>query len=175
MNEQEILTNEGNIIDEQNSNQHYIDAIKDLQANSVSKDRYNKLVEENKNLLNSLVNGEQLATANPSQQEVRTLKDIMNDQKACATRNDQCGYIKHALEFRDKLLEETGEDCFVSRGANVTPTEESYRNAQKVADIYKECLDYANGDSKAFINEVQRRMVDSPIANIRNTNQTYRR
>lgn len=159
-----------------NDNQQYIDAIRDLKANSVSKDRYNKLVEENKNLLNSLVNGEQLAAANPqSMQEVRTLKDIMDDQKSCASKNDQCGYIKHALEFREKLLEETGEDCFVSRGANVTPTEESYRNAQKVADIYKECLDYANGDDKALINELQRRMIDSPIANMRNINQNYRR
>ena len=168
--QEQLLTNSVLGEEQFNDNQQYIDAIRDLKANSVSKDRYNKLVEENKNLLNSLVNGEQLATANSTPQEMRTLKDIMNDQKACALKGDQCGYIEHSLEFRDKLLEETGEDCFVSRGANVTPTEESYRNAQKVADIYKECLDYANGDDKALINELQRRMVESPIANMRTIN-----
>lgn len=173
MNEQEILVNEQT--EQVNDNQYYIDAIKEIQANSVSKERYNKLLDENKYLVDSLVKGESLAPANSAPQEVRTLKDIMNDQKDCAAKGNQCGYIEYALEFRDKLLEETGEDCFVSRGANVTPTEESYRNAQKVADIYKECLDYANGDDKALINELQRRMVESPIANMRNTNQTYRR
>ena len=68
MNENEILTNQMEETTQQNENQQYIDAIRDLKANTVSKDRYNKLMEENKNLLNSLVNGESVATAAPAQQ-----------------------------------------------------------------------------------------------------------
>lgn len=81
--------------------------------------------------------------------------------------------VEKALEFRERVLEETGQDCFVNVSKHSIPTEESYRNAQKTADIYRECLDYANGDNKVFINELQRRMIDTPMANIRNTN--YRR
>lgn len=80
MNENEILTNqteETNI----NENQQYIDAIRDLKANTVSKDRYNKLMEENKNLLNSLVNGESVAAAAPSQTELPPIQDLVNEMR----------------------------------------------------------------------------------------------
>ena len=64
----------------------------------------------------------------------------------------------------------------MSRGANINPTQESYISAQKTADIYRECLDYANGNSQVFINELQRRMVDNPIANMNSAyNKTNRR
>ena len=82
MNEQEQL-NLTQTIEETNinENQQYIDAIRDLKANTVSKDRYNKLMEENKNLLNSLVNGEQLAAANPAQPELPPIQDLVNEMR----------------------------------------------------------------------------------------------
>lgn len=81
MNE-EILTNQPNEQNENiNENQQYIDAIRDLKANSVSKDRYDKLMEENKNLLNSLVNGEVVATAAPSQPELPPIQDLVDEMR----------------------------------------------------------------------------------------------
>ena len=83
MNENEQLTNQTNEQNENiNENQQYIDAIRDLKANSVSKDRYNKLMEENKNLLNSLVNGEVVATAAPAQQnDVPPIQQIVDEMR----------------------------------------------------------------------------------------------
>lgn len=151
--------------EQENSNQQYIDMIKDLKANTVSKDRYNQLMEENKNLLESLVNGEVVAPAAP-EVEKPPIEDLVREMRG---RNiSDISFVEKALEFRDRVLEETGEDCFVSKGHNITPTQESYIAAQKTADIYKECLEYANGDNQAFINELQRRMVDNPLANINN-------
>lgn len=81
MNE-EILTNTQTIEETNiNENQQYIDAIRDLKANTVSKDRYNKLMEENKNLLNSLVNGESVAAAAPSQPELPPIQDLVNEMR----------------------------------------------------------------------------------------------
>lgn len=148
------------------TNEQYIEAIRDLKANTVSKERYNKLMEENKNLLNSLVNGEQVAAATPETPKT-PIQDLVKEMRG--KNISDISFIEKALEFRERVLEETGEDCFVSRGHNITPTQESYIAAQKTADIYRECLDYANGDNKVFINELQRRMpADSPLANIRN-------
>lgn len=81
--ENEILTNQmEETTNNFNENQQYIDAIRDLKANTVSKDRYNKLMEENKNLLNSLVNGESVATAAPSQQnELPPIQDLVNEMR----------------------------------------------------------------------------------------------
>lgn len=150
-----------------NENQQYIDAIRDLKANSVSKDRYNKLMEENKNLLNSLVNGEVVAAAAPSQQnELPPIQDLVDEMRGKHLSDIE--FVEKALEFRDRVLEETGEDCFVSKGHNITPSQESYMAAQRTADIYRECLDYANGDNKVFMNELMRRMPnDGPVAQSR--------
>lgn len=166
MNENEILTNQTEETNF-NENQQYIDAIRDLKANTVSKDRYNKLMEENKNLLNSLVNGELVATAAPSQQnELPPIQDLVNEMRTQHLSDIE--FVEKALEFRERVLEETGEDCFVSKGHNITPTQESYMAAQRTADIYRECLDYANGDNKVFMNELMRRMPnDGPVAQSR--------
>lgn len=164
MNE-EILTNQ-TMEETQQDNQQYIDAIRDLKANSVSRERYDKLMEENKNLLNSLVNGESVAAAAPSQPELPPIQDLVNDMRGHHLSDIE--FVEKALEFRDRVLEETGEDCFVSKGHNITPTQESYIAAQRTADIYRECLDYANGDNKVFMNELMRRMPnDGPVAQSR--------
>lgn len=165
--ENEILTNQMEETNPFNENQQYIDAIRDLKANTVSKDRYNKLMEENKNLLNSLVNGESVAAAAPSQQkELPPIQDLVDEMRGKHLSDIE--FVEKALEFRDRILEETGEDCFVSKGHNITPTQESYIAAQRTADIYRECLDYANGDNKVFMNELMRRMPnDGPVAQSR--------
>lgn len=145
-------------------NQHYIDAIRELKANSVSIDKYEKLETENRNLLNSLINGEQLAAAESSQ-EKKSLDELRNELFRPKKELSNLEYVEKALELRERVMEETGEDCFVSSGHNITPTAESYANAQKVADIYRECIDYANGDSAVFTNELMRYMQDNPIVN----------
>lgn len=168
MNEQDKieLTNEQTETTNINENQQYIDAIRDLKANSVSKERYNKLIEENKNLLNSLVNGESVATATPAQPELPPIQDLVNEMRTQQLSDIE--FVEKALEFRDRVLAETGEDCFVSKGHNITPTQESYIAAQRTADIYRECLEYANGDNKVFMNELMRRMPnDGPVAQSR--------
>lgn len=82
MNENEILTNQTEQIEtQQNENQQYIDAIRDLKANTVSKERYDKLMEENKNLLNSLVNGEPVAAAAPAQPELPPIQDLVDEMR----------------------------------------------------------------------------------------------
>ena len=46
--------------EEVNDSIDYIEAIKEIKQNSVDREAYNKLREENKRLLNSLVNGESI-------------------------------------------------------------------------------------------------------------------
>lgn len=153
---------------EEDSNQHYIDAIQELQRNSVSKERYNKLVEENKNLLQSLVDGGSVTTVTEAVEEKKSLNELRNELFRPKKELTNLEFIEKSLELRDRVLEETGEDCFVSAGHHVTPTAESYANAQRVADIYRECIEYANGNSEIFTQELMRRTVDNPVANINN-------
>lgn len=60
MNEQEQLNLTQQTVEEThiNDNQVYLDTIKDLKQNTVSKQRYDKLVAERDQLIATLVNGE---------------------------------------------------------------------------------------------------------------------
>ena len=138
----------------------YIAAIKDLKANSVSKSEYEKLQEENKQLINALANGETITTT------VEVEKPSLAELRANLMKEDQTNleFIKNALALRTAVIEQEGYDPFVPRGSQYAPTAEDEVTAQKVADIYQECVDYADGDSQLFTNELQRRMIDmSPI------------
>ena len=44
---------------------------------------------------------------------------------------------------------------------NISPTEEDIKCAEKVADVFQQCIDYAKGDPTVFTNELQRRTLNS--------------
>lgn len=79
MNEQENLTQQ-TIEETKNDNQVYLDTIKDLKQNTVSKQRYDKLVAERDQLIATLVNGEQITAVTPPA-EKKSLEQIMTEQK----------------------------------------------------------------------------------------------
>lgn len=146
----------------------YIEAIKEMKQNTVPKNDYAKLKEENKRLLDSIINGAEL----PEDMKHREEKQKVDIQ---ALRNELYGnknnemtnleYIQKTLELRNAIMEQGGDDPFVDKGHNVNPTREDYEAAEMVAKIYQECLDYAKGDSQLFTQELMRRTVDTaPIA-----------
>lgn len=159
------------------SNKIYIDAIKNYNENYVPKTRYEKLEEENRELVNALVNNEQITTV-MTQENKQPIEELVKEMRVSPSKGFifDTNFVEKALEFRERILEEQGVDCFVSSGHNVNPSQESYMSAQKTADIYRECLDYANGDNKVFINELQRRMVETnPFAGYGNRLNNNRR
>ena len=159
MPEEQILENVSSPA-EMGNETDYIAAIKDLKANSVSKSEYEKLQEENKQLINALANGETITTT------VEVEKPSLAELRANLMKEEQTNleFVKNALALRTAVIEQEGYDPFVPRGSQYAPTAEDEVTAQKVADIYQECVDYADGDSQLFTNELQRRMIDmSPI------------
>lgn len=151
-------------MDEQNINteqvndaQMYIDQINTLKANSVSKDRYDRLMEENRSLLNSLVNGSANDDAEPEEKpDVAEIRNKLFSGKEMSNLE----YCTLALQLRDATLEETGKDIFVGSGHNLTPTQEAFNSAQRVADIMHECIEASNGSSELFTAELMRRTND---------------
>ena len=137
-------------------NVDYIEAIKEMKQNTVDKATYNKLKEENKQLLNSLVNGETIDVPKKEEVDIDALrKDLFN--------NDQTNlqYIEKALKLREALLEKGEKDPFLPYGKNIIPTDEDIATADRVARVLQECVDYADGDSDIFTNELQRITVDT--------------
>lgn len=133
-------------------NNQYIEAINEMRRNSVDRSEYDKLRDENKKLLKSLINGESIS--NPVQENKRTEAEIRNELFTKDLNN--LDFIKDALELRQTVLDNTGKDIFVADGINISPTGEDYACAQKVAEALQECVDYADGNSQVFTAELQR-------------------
>ena len=146
---------------EQDTN-NYIEAIKEMKANSVDRAAYDKLKEDNKQLLDALINGGQV-----SQEIKKEPVDIDKLRRKLFSQDSDLSnleYMKTALELREELLDRGSPDPFLPYGQNITPTDEDIKTADRVAEAIKQCIEYADGDSEVFTNELQRIMVDtSPL------------
>lgn len=131
----------------------YVAAIKELKQNTVDRSQYDALKAENKKLLDSIVNGGTVEV-----QETPKLRDpsVIREELFNHEHNN-LDYIKLSLELRSALIAEGKPDPFLPIGAQISPTPDDVEKAQKVAEIYQECIDYADGDSKLFTQELQRR------------------
>lgn len=150
--EEKVVT--GEVVD----NTDYITAIKELKENSVDKSKYEKLRLENKKLLDSIVNG------TPVEVKVEDKKSI-EELREAYLKEDQSNleYITNTLKLREAIISEGNPDPFLPIGQQIMPTDSDIATAQKVADVLQECVDYAEGDSAVFTNELQRRLVDVKI------------
>lgn len=146
---------------EQDTN-NYIEALREMKANSVNKAAYDKLKEENKQLLDALINGGQVTQE--LQKEPVDIDSLRKKLFSNEAELNNLDYMKTALELREALLDQGSPDPFLPYGQNIAPTDEDIRTADRVAEAIKSCIDYADGDSEIFTNELQRIMVDtSPI------------
>ena len=156
--------NENVTVVEDNTND-YIAQIKNLKENSVSKDDYDKLRLDNKRLIDALANGTQLeGKVEPKIDAVENINNLRKKLFGKGNNNlSNLEYCKTAVELRDALIEKGERDPFLPFGHNVVITESDNETAERVATVMRECVDYADGDSDIFTNELQRRTVDVVI------------
>ena len=140
-------------------NTDYIAAIKELKENSVDRSKYDALKAENKKLLDSIVNGTDVDL--PAKDEKKSIEEL----RAAYLKEDQSNleYITNTLKLREAIIAEGKPDPFLPIGEQIMPTDEDIATANKVAQVLQECVDYAEGDSAVFTNELQRRLVDVKI------------
>ena len=156
--EEEKVSVSGTVED---NTQDYIEAIQALKQNSVDRSEYDKLRAENKRLIDAVVNGqpgqEEPAAAKHSKEQIDELRnDLFNSPKEL----NNLEYITKAMELREALMENGEPDPFLPYGKQISPTRDDLEGAEKVAQVYRECIDYAEGDSEVFTNELMRRTRD---------------
>ena len=135
----------------------YIQVIKELKEKTVSKDQYAKLKAENAKLLNSVLNGESVDVTVPEKPDINELrKSLFTEDNGL----NNIQYVEKMLQLRDAVIEQGKPDPFLPFGHHVNPDNVDIEAANRVATIYRECLDYADGDNAIFTNELQRRMID---------------
>ena len=145
----------------EDNTQDYIEAIQALKQNSVDRSEYDKLRAENKRLIDAVVNGQ------PGQEEQVVVKhskeqidDLRNDLFNSPRELNNLEFITKTMELREALMENGEPDPFLPVGKQISPTRDDLEGAEKVAQVYRECIEYAEGDSEVFTNELMRRTRD---------------
>ena len=151
MNNEQKLTNETGVVED--STQDYLAAIQELKQNSVNRSEYDKLKAENKKLINAVVNGQTIdVNPEPKYRDVNEIREELFNHE-----HSNLDYVKLALELRNTLIAKGETDPFLPVGSQISPKADDEEKAEKVAQIYQECIDYADGDSKLFTQELMRR------------------
>lgn len=157
--EKEQLSVSGTEVED--NTEDYLAAIKELKQNSVGRDEYEKLKAENKKLIAAVVNGQ--PGEEVPQAVVHTPEEITQLRKELFMPERELNnleYVTKALELREALMENGEPDPFLPVGKQISPTSEDVEAAAKVAQVYQECIDYAEGDTEAFTTELMRRTRD---------------
>lgn len=141
--------------------QDYISAINEIKQNTVSKEAYNKVVEDNRKLLDSLVHG----TGNGQDQEQKPKEpdiDELREELYGVNRNDMTNYeyVDKTLQLRKAIMDKGGVDPFVPAGRKIQPSLEDFQKAQNVADVLQEQVDDVKnnygGDPSIFNDKLSR-------------------
>ena len=157
MTDEEMKTVETGAVDD--PQQDYLEAIKNLKQNTVDKAKYEQSEAERKRLLNMVVNGQTVdVPEEPKHREINIIRNELFNKE-----HNNLDYIKLSLELRNALIAEGQPDPFLPYGRQISPTREDEEIAEKVAQVYQECVDFAEGDSELFTNELMRRTKDVKI------------
>ena len=155
--------NENEIVTETTDNSvNYIEAIKNLKASTVSKDEYEKLKAENKQLFDSLVNGQTIeAEVEKEPIDVDAIRKHLFGNHGEDVKGP-IDYMSNILTLREALMAKGEPDPFY--GGIKDPSPELVELAPRAAQIYQECLEEAHGDDGVFIALLQSRTQQEPIS-----------
>lgn len=155
------MTNEENNVNETPeeqtfSAQDYINNLNALKENMISRDEYNKVVADNKKLVNALSSGGYMEREEQKQAvDVDALRRSLFSPETQRKTNLQ--YFTEVLALRDALIERGEQDPFLPFNREYVPTPQDMDDAERIANNLKECVEYANGDPSVFNVELQRR------------------
>lgn len=165
------------------SAQEYVEAVKKMKETMVPREKYDKVMSENKTLMAAVIDGKDLPegfTQAASQGKGRTASEL---RKALFSGKEMTNleYVSTALELRDKIIEEEGPEADPFAGgkrhiaqSNPRDVQRDHETADAVAEKLRECVKRAEGDPKAFNAYMSTILADDPMAMARVTANTRR-
>lgn len=156
-------SSDSSVVEQKSDTSHYIEAIKKIKEDTVSKEDYQKLKDENKMLLDAFAEGKSNPNAEAKVKEEfdfdKARKELFNPEHDL----NNLEYVEKALKLRKELIASGKPDPFLPSGKNVIVEQSDIDKANNVAEVLQECIDYADGDSEIFTNELARRTKDTNI------------
>lgn len=153
-----MAENENQILENQEE-QSAIDIITEMRANTVSKDKYNKLKEDNEKLMRALANGETLTVEPP---KTANIEDLRKEYFEFENKSD-VQIAKDILALREAIIESGDQDPFLPNGKGAVITQQDIADAQAVADLLQYAVDNSGGDNAVFLAQFSSKLIDNPM------------
>ena len=152
---------------EDDTTNNYIETINEMKKNTVSKEMYAKLQEDNKKLLDTIVNGNYHTDEEEQAKEEPVDLDAIR-QEMFSGNCSNLKYAEDALKLRAEILKRDNIDIFLPHGTHIQPTKEDVESVTNVVSCLQHCIDEADGDSSIFTLELQKHLNDPIIAKASN-------
>lgn len=124
-----------------------LEEIKNLKANSVPKEEYQKQVEKNRNLMRQIINGGGQEDKTEDSVDLGQLrKDIFENSDNLSNLD----FWKKVLTLRKERLEKEGVDVFLPKGKKTRYTREDLESANKVAEVIEQCIEDSEDNPQVF-------------------------
>lgn len=140
-----------------------VEMIDDMKKNTVPVEKYNKLLNENRDLVNRIINGSDDEDDDEEEEETLDVKTCRDEFLKTFGDSSNLTIAKNVLKLRKAIIESGGNDPFLPFGRNVRVTDEDVRKAQNVANVFEHCIEYAGDDPAAFTTELMRLTKDTGV------------
>lgn len=123
-----------------------LEEIKNLKANTVSKEEYNKQVEKNKTLMRQIING---GGTNEPEETI----NIEECRKALFENPEDLSdldFWKNTLALRKARLEKEGVDIFLPKGQKTRYSNADKESANHVAEVIGQLIEDSEGSPQVF-------------------------
>lgn len=144
-------------VDEQSQSkiEEYIQQVKDLKENTVSKEEFSKVVAERDKLAEAILNDR----GQPKEEGPK--KSIAELAKDCQEKNlTNIEAAKRALSYRKAVLDETGHDVFLPNSKEYSSSDKDKEEANKVAETLETLIKESNGSNIVFTAMLQDTLVE---------------
>lgn len=135
----------------------YINQINDLREKTVSREEYERIKNDNKELAKALINGTGANIPGITKPEEKPDLDDLRKKLFTKKSKNDLEYFTNLLALRDGVIADGQPDPFLPINREFRATSQDEADAERIATQIKEAIEYADGDPAVFSNDLRRR------------------
>lgn len=135
----------------------YINQINDLKEKTVSREDYERIKNDNKELAKALINGTGANIPGITKPEEKPDLDDLRKKLFTKKSKNDLEYFTNLLALRDGVMADGQPDPFLPINREFRATAQDEADAERIATQIKEAIEYADGDPAVFSNDLRRR------------------
>lgn len=135
----------------------YISQINNLKENTVSREEYERIRNDNRELAKALINGTGANIPGITKPENKPDLDDLRKKLFTKKSKNDLEYFTNLLALRDGVMADGQPDPFLPINREFRATAQDEADAERIATQIKEAIEYADGDPAVFSNDLRRR------------------